>query len=246
MQQIKSSTTDCVNTLFNLTGSDAYNAFRESQMTSVAYALRDGSASYPGNSTTGMPQLVLYLRAGYYVQYYNASTVGAYGSGLKTAIRAGLDAFFASAHSRDVTDANGETLAEAVTLIDSSEENARYIYVVKRLLADYNSSWNTSWWMLSAVNNVYTVTFRGHQVPEFVTAVQSDPSLIDALYGFAATHTSLLGTDQSYLTSNAGRELGRFLQHSAMLGKVRPLAAGLLNSSSIKGNTAPLWVGVAR
>ncbi|MFE1753699.1 collagenase [Streptomyces anandii] len=245
VQQIKSSTTDCVNTLFNLTGSDAYNAFRESQMTAVAYALRDGSAAYPGNSTTGMPQLVLYLRAGYYVQYYNAGTVGAYGSGLKTAVRAGLDAFFASAHSRDVTDANGETLAEAVTLIDSSEENARYIYVVKRLLADYDSSWNTSWWMLNAVNNVYTVTFRGHQVPEFVTAVQSDPSLIDALYSFAAAHTSLLGTDQSYLTSNAGRELGRFLQHSTLRTKVRPLAAGLLNSSSIKGNTAPLWVGVA-
>ncbi|WP_331724465.1 collagenase (plasmid) [Streptomyces longwoodensis] len=245
VQQIKTSTTDCVNTLFNLTGSDASAAFREAQMTTVAYALRDGSASYPGNSSTGMPQLVLYLRAGYYVHYYNASTVGAYGSALQTAIRSALDAFFASAHSRDVTDANGETLSEAVTLIDSAEENARYIYVLKRILADYNSSWNTSWWMLNAANNVYTVTFRGHQVPAFVTAVQSDPSLIDALYNFASSHVSLLGTNQAYLTSNAGRELGRFLQHSTLQTKVRPLAAGLLNSSAIKGTTAPLWVGVA-
>ncbi|NEC29345.1 PKD domain-containing protein [Streptomyces sp. SID8111] len=245
VQQIKASTTDCVNTLFNLTGSDAYYAFRESQMTSVAYALRDGSTSYPGNASTGMPQLVLYLRAGYYVHYYNASTVGSYGSSLQTAIRAGLDAFFASPRSRDVNDANGETLAEAVTLIDSAEENARYIHVVKRLLADYDSTWNSSWWMLNAVNNVYTVTFRGHQVPAFVSAVQSDPSLIDALYNFASGHLALLGTDQSYLTSNAGRELGRFLQHSPLRSKVRPLAAGLLNSSSIKGRTAPLWVGVA-
>ncbi|MGW3266167.1 collagenase [Streptomyces sp. NPDC001056] len=245
VRQIEASTTDCVNTLFNLTGSDAYNAFREAQMTTVAYALRDGSASYPGDSSTGMPQLVLYLRAGYYVHYYNATTVGTYGSTLQTAIRSGLDAFFASPHSRDVTDANGETLAEAVTLIDSAEENARYIYVLKQLLADYDASWNASWWMLNAVNNVYTVTFRGHQVPAFVTAVQSDPSLIDSLYDFASGHLSLLGTDQSYLTSNAGRELGRFLQHSALQSKVRPLAAGLLNSSSIKGTTAPLWVGVA-
>ncbi|NHI06578.1 protease [Streptomyces sp. KO7888] len=245
VQQIKASTTDCVNTLFNLTGTDAYYAFRESQMTSVAYALRDGSTSYPGNASTGMPQLVLYLRAGYYVHYYNAGTVGTYGSSLQTAIRAGLDAFFAAPHSRDVSDANGETLAEAVTLIDSAEENARYIHVVKRLLADYDSTWNSSWWMLNAVNNVYTVTFRGHQVPAFVSAVQSDPGLIDALYNFASGHLALLGTDQSYLTSNAGRELGRFLQHSALRSKVSPLAAGLLNSSSIKGRTAPLWVGVA-
>ncbi|MEU8628758.1 collagenase [Streptomyces sp. NPDC048669] len=245
VQQIKASTTDCVNTLFNLTGNDAYYAFREAQMASVAYALRDGSASYPGNSSTGMPQVVLYLRAGYYVQYYNTTAVGAYGSTLQTAIRSGLDAFFASSHSRDVNDANGETLAEAVTLIDSAEENARYIYIVKQMLADYNSSWDTSWWMLNAVNNVYTVTFRGHQVPAFVTAVQSDPSLIDALYNFASGHLSLLGTDQSYLTSNAGRELGRFLQHSALQSKLRPLVSGLLNASSIKGTTAPLWVGVA-
>ncbi|MEZ7002152.1 collagenase [Streptomyces sp. AD55] len=245
VQQIKASTTDCVNTLFNLTGTDARQAFREEQMATVAYAVRDGSASYPGDGSTGMPQLVLYLRAGYYVQYYNADAVGPYGASLRTAIRAGLDAFFAGPHSRDVSDANGETLAEAVILIDSAEENARYLYVVKRLLADYDASWNSSWWMLNAVNNVYTVTFRGHQVPEFVTAVQSDPSLIDALYGFAKGHLGLLGTDQSYLTSNAGRELGRFLQHSALRSKVRPLATGLLNSSSLKGATAPLWVGVA-
>ncbi|MFF6995922.1 collagenase [Streptomyces sp. NPDC008313] len=245
VQQIKASTTDCVNTLFNLTGSDASAAFRESQMASVAYALRDGSASYPGNASTGMPQLVLFLRAGYYVHWYYPSTVGTYGSTLKTAIRSGLDAFFASSHSRDVTDANGETLSEAVTLIDSAEENARYLYVVKRLLADYNSTWNTSWYMLNAVNNVYTVTFRGHQVPEFVSAVQADPSVIDALYGFASNHLSLLGTDQAYLTSNAGRELGRFLQHSTLQSKVRPLASGLLNQSAITGRTAPLWVGVA-
>ncbi|MFE1753434.1 collagenase [Streptomyces anandii] len=245
VQQIESSTTDCVNTLFSLTGSDAYNAFREAQMTTVAYALRDGSASYPGNSSTGMAQVVLYLRAGYYVQYYNATTVGTYGSSLQTAIQSGLDAFFASPHSRDVTDANGETLAEAVTLIDSAEQNARYIYVLKQLLSDYTTAWNTSWYMLNAVNNVYTVTFRGHQVPAFVSAVEADPSLLDSLYNFATTHMSLLGTDQSYLTSNAGRELARFLQDTTLQSKVRPQAAGLLNSSSITGPTAPLWVGVA-
>lgn len=245
VRQIKSSTTSCINTLFSLTGSDAYYAFREAQMVSVAYAMRDGSSAYPGNASTGMPQLVLYLRAGYYVHWYNEATVGTYGPQLKTAIRSGLDAFFAAPHSRDVTDANGETLAEAVTLIDSAEENARYLYVVKRLLNGYNSSYNSSWWMLSAVNNSYTVLFRGHQVPEFVSTVTSDPSVIDTLYNFASSHRGLLGTDQSYLTSNAGRELGRFLQHAALKDKTRPLAAGLLNQSSITGKTAPLWVGVA-
>ncbi|MEU8696298.1 M9 family metallopeptidase [Streptomyces sp. NPDC048680] len=245
VQQVKSSTTDCVNTLFSVKGNDGYLAFREAQMVSVANAMRDASAAYPGNSSTGMPQLVLFLRAGYYVQYYDPGTVGSYGAPLRTAIQGGLDGFFASSHSRDVTDANGETLAEAVTLIDSAEQNARYLYVVKRLLADYNSSYNSSWYMLNAVNNVYTVTFRGHQVPEFVSAVVADPSLLDSLAGFARDHLSLLGTDQSYLTSNAGRELARFLQEAPLLPKVRPLVTDLLGRSSLTGPTAPLWVGLA-
>ncbi|GAA3409030.1 collagenase [Streptosporangium vulgare] len=245
VQQIKSSTTDCVNTLFGLTGSDAYHAFREAQMSSVAYGLRDNGSSYPGDNSTGTAQLVLYLRAGYYVHWYNASTVGTYGSPLRTAIEAGLDAFFGNPKSSTVSDANGEVLAEAVTLIDSAEENDRYLHVVKRLLNGYNSSYDASWWMLNAVNNVYTVLFRGHQLPAFVTAVQADPSVIDTLYGFADDNWNLLGTGQSYLASNAGREMARFLQETALRPKVRPMVKALLDRGDIAGTTAPMWVGVA-
>nr|BAG71786.1 collagenase precursor [Streptomyces parvulus subsp. citrinus] len=245
VKQVKTSTTECIDTLFDLSESNAQRAFREDRMTSVAYALRDGSAAYPGDSSTGMTQLLLYLRAGYYAHWHDEATVGAYGPKLRTAVRAGLDAFFASPRSQDVTDANGEVLAEAVTLIDSSEENARYLYVVKRLLKDYNSTYDSSWWMLTAVNNVHTVLFRGHQVPGFVTAVSSDRSVLKALYGFASSHKNLLGTDRSYLASNAGRELARFLQHTATRETTRPQVAALLAKSSLKGTTAPLWVGLA-
>ncbi|MFC6884852.1 MULTISPECIES: collagenase [Actinomadura] len=245
VQQIKASATDCVNTLFSLTGQNAYGAFREAQMVTVAYALRDNAVNYPGDNRTSTAQLVLYLRAGYYVQWYYPSTVGTYGPALKTAIQSGLDAYFGNSRSATVSDANGEVLAEAVTLIDSAQENDRYLYVVKRLLNGYNGSYDPYWWMLNAVNNVYTVLFRGHQVPAFVTAVQADPSVLDTLSRFAGAHLTLLGTDRSYLVSNAGRELGRFLQHSTLRAKVRPLAKGLLGKSRITGPTAPLWVGVA-
>ncbi|MFF5208503.1 collagenase [Streptosporangium sp. NPDC000396] len=242
---IKASTTECVNTLFSLTGNDAYLAFREAQMVSVAYGLRDNSLTYTGDNSAGTAQLVLYLRAGYYVQWNNSSTVGPYGAPLETAIRAALDAFFASGHSGDVNDANGEILSEAVILIDSAEENARYLYVVKRLLNAYTNAYNQFWYMRNAVNNVYTVLFRGHQMPDFVTAVTSDPSVLDTLYGFAVNHLDLLGTGNGFLTANAGRELSRFLRHDALKAKTRPLARGLLDRSSITGPTARLWMGVA-
>ncbi|WP_218126058.1 M9 family metallopeptidase [Sinosporangium album] len=242
---IKASTTVCINTLFGLAGADAQGAFQQEQMITVANALRRSALTYPGNNSGSAAQLVLYLRAGYYVQWNLPDLVGEYGVALGAAVRAALDAFFANTRSHDVTDENGEILSEAVTLIDSAQENARYIPVVKRLLNGYNESYNPFWWMLHAVNNVYIVLFRGHQMPDYVRAVESDQSLIQTLYAFASSHMDLLGTDHAYLTGNAGRELGRFLQHQSLLDATRPLVRALLQQSSITGRTAPLWVGIA-
>ncbi|WP_254552648.1 collagenase [Kitasatospora sp. MMS16-BH015] len=245
VQQITASSLDCINSLFTLKGSDGHAVFQESQMVAAANALRDASVSYPGDDSTSVGQLVLFLRAGYFVQWYDKDDVGAYGSALQTAIRGGLDAFFANAHSKDVTEANGATLAEAVTLIDSAQENARYLYVVKRQLAGYNSSWNSSYSMLLSLNNVYTVLWRGHQNADFLPAVQADPSVLTALHDFAFTNSALLGTSNDYLASNSGLELGRFLQHPELLSTVQPLVKDVLNRSSIDGASSTLWVNAA-
>lgn len=240
---VKASTVDCVNTLFSLTGSDAYYAFREAQMVTIATAMRDNS--YPGNNSTSMEQLVLFLRAGYYVQFYHPGDVGSYGGALKTAIQAALDRFFANPRSQDVTDANGQVLSEAVILIDSAGENARYLYVVRRLLNAFNSQYNQLWYMRNAVNNTFTVLFRGHWVDGFNAAVAADPSTVDSVYNFAINNFSLLGTDSSFMIANAGGELARFLDNPPLVAKVRPLVKSLLDRSAMTGSTAPLWVRTA-
>lgn len=245
VEQIQQSDTTCINTLFSVTGEDSKALFREEQMVTVANALKDVATNYPGDNSTFAAQVVLYLRAGYYIQYNQPENVGEYGPTLKSAIQGALDAFFGSSHAFDVTEANGETLAETVTLIDSSGENARHLNVVKRLQKDYNSSYDQFYGMLAAVNNTYTVLFRGHQLPEFVEAVKADPSVFTGLRDFAVAHDDLLGTDKSYLTSNAGRELGRFVRHADLKDTVKPLVKELLGRSEITGRTAPLWVGLA-
>ncbi|WP_329180900.1 collagenase [Streptomyces decoyicus] len=245
VEQIKQSETTCINTLFNVSGEDSKALFREEQMVTVANAFKDVATNYPGDNSTSAAQVVLYLRAGYYIQYNQPENVGEYGPVLKSAIQGALDGFFGSSHAFDVTEANGETLAETVILIDSSEENARFLNVVKRLQKDYNSSYDQFYGMLAAVNNTYTVLFRGHQLPEFVEAVKADPSVLTGLRDFAVAHDDLLGTDKSYLASNAGRELSRFLQHAELKDTVKPLVKELLGRSEITGRTAPLWVGLA-
>ncbi|MGW7412556.1 collagenase [Streptomyces sp. NPDC054863] len=245
VEQIKKSEVGCINTLFSVTGGDAKALFREEQMVTVSNALKEVAADYPGDNSTSAAQLVLYLRAGYYVQWGDPENVGEYGPALKTAVQGALDAFFGSARAFDVTEANGETLSEAVILIDSSGENIRFLNVVKRLQKDYNKSYDEFYGMVAAVNNTYTVLFRGHQLPEFAAAVKADPSILTGLRDFAVAHDDLLGTDKSYLASNAGLELGRFLRHEELRDTVKPLVKELLARSQITGRTASLWVAVA-
>ncbi|MEU7004783.1 collagenase [Nonomuraea sp. NPDC046570] len=242
---IKNAAPSCVNTLFGLTSANAPAVFGEPKMVTVATALRDNAVAYAGDNSTGTLQLVLFLRAGYYVQSKPANGVPAYGTTLKSAVRSALDAFFANPRSGDVNDINGDTLNETVILIDSAQENTRYIYVVKRLLTAYNSSYNAYKYMRSSVNSVFTVLFRGHYDSTFVTAVTNDPSLLDVVSGFANDHFGLLGGDYYYLPYNAGRELSRFVQHTALQAKVRPLVKALVGRSAITGPTAKMWVALA-
>ncbi|WP_022889188.1 collagenase [Agromyces italicus] len=242
---VRASTTDCVNELFSVKGAEAKAIFAESQMVSVAKALRTVAQSYPGDNSTSAAQLVLFLRAGYYVQYYDAANVGAYGSALSNATAGALDAYFGNARSRDVTDANGEILSEAVILIDSAELNARYLDVVERLLTAYDVDYEASWWMRNAVNNTFTVLFRGHQVPAFVAAVAADPGVLTTLRDFAVAHLDLVGGDSGFLPSNAGRELARFLGDDAVRAAAKPLVIDLLGRTSLDGPAAPLWIATA-
>ena len=241
---VEASTTDCINTLFSVTGADSYDVFHESQMVTIATALKGAAASYPGDDSTSVWQLVLFLRAGYYVQY-NDPTVGSYGPALATAIEGALDTYMASPHLLDVSAANGDVLGETVVLTDSANEQGRYLGAYKRILNAYDTSFDAYPSMLTAVNDVYTPLFRGHDNPAFVSATEADPSIIDTLNGFAQNHLALLGGSNSYLDSNAGTETARFVRDTTLQSKVRPLMKNLLNVSAITGPTAPLWVGVA-
>ncbi|MCL8011505.1 collagenase [Streptomyces sp. AS02] len=242
---VKASTTECVNTLFAVTGSDARAIFREPQMVTVSQAFTSAARTYNGDNSSRVHQLVLFLRAGYYVQFNHPDDVGPYGTSLARNTTRGLDTFFARPRSGDVTAANGDVLGEVVILTDSADQQARYLSVYQRMLNAYNSSYDAIRSMLAAVNAVYTPLWRGNWNADYVKAVTADPSITRTLQNFALAHLDLLGTDRAYLTSNAGMNLGRYVEHTALQPTVRPQAKQLLDSSRITGPTAGLWVAVA-
>ncbi|MFI5977578.1 collagenase [Streptomyces sp. NPDC051452] len=242
---VKASSTDCVNTLFSVTGKDAHDVFRQAQMLTVANAYRSGAGQYRGDNSGSLEQLVLFLRAGYYAQFNHPGDVGSYDSRLTKAVTAGLDSFFARSHSRDVSAANGDILGETVILTDSADQQGRYLYVYRRLLNGYDSSYDSVDSMIAAVNDVYTPLWRGNWNPQYVRAVAADPRVVDTLYDFALANTDLLGTTSAFLDSNAGMNLGRYVEHPELRDIAAPLARDLLDETEIVGPTAGLWVAVA-
>ncbi|GAA2631721.1 collagenase [Actinomadura fulvescens] len=239
---VRNADISCISDLYNVRGDNARLALNESQMVTVANAFAGTARSYTGDNSQRIEQLLYFLRAGYFVEYYYPDETGSYGANLAAATRSGIDAFFASSGSVATTEAHGKILLEAVTLIDSAAENIRYLYVVKRLLDNYRTSYgyNMQW----GVNAAFTVTFRGHYVSGFGAAAQS-AGIPATLYNFAVRNFGQLNTEYSTLVGNAGSELSRFLQYEPQRTAIRPQVRDLLSRSSMTGPTATLWVWTA-
>ncbi|MFZ6748365.1 collagenase [Undibacterium sp. Ren11W] len=248
LNAVTGSSTACINDLFNLKGAMAGKVFNEAQMVTIADGLKANAASYNGTNSASTLQLVLFLRAGYFVNWYNSADTGVYGAKMKAAIVPAMDAFVNNGNFGLVNDLHGEVLSEFVTLIDSAGENAHFLGpVVKRLLNSYNSTYNAYWWMRSAVNGTFAVLFRAHQNDDFKALIAKDTSIVDTLYNFVNANFAQLGGDNEYLVANAGRELGRFLQYadtSAIKMAAKSKAKLIIDRSNVTGTTASLWVGV--
>ncbi|WP_128636817.1 M9 family metallopeptidase [Streptomyces sp. C] len=234
----------CTYPLFGLTGENARKTFNEAKMVTVAGALRDASAGYAGDNRAAIGQLVLFLRAGYYVQDNNADAVGPYGTALDGAARGALDAFFASPRSRDVTDANGEILNEVVTLIDSTHTAGRYAGVVKWMLGGYDSTWPGQ--MDLAMQHVEWVVENGFKAKDdgrgWRAALKADPAILDTWAGFITRNGAQL--NRLDVVSNVGRHLGNALDVPELKDRLRPLLKDLVNRYPNVGPTAPITMNL--
>ncbi|GLW67751.1 protease [Kitasatospora phosalacinea] len=244
---VKSSTTSCVGTLYNVTGTDAGAVFKQANMLTVAGAFKDLAATYDGTNGSGILQLVQFLRAGYYVQSYYPSQVGGYGATLTNATQAGLDAFFAGTRWKDVTDANGTVLYDVLILTDSANIQAKYLKVYQQVLDGYDNGYNATPKMVNAVNSVlFAPLWRGNWNTDFVNAIGADTALVGSLGNFALNHRDLLGTSNAFLDVNAGNDIARMAGTStAVENAAKPLVKQILDTTRILGPTGPLYVHVA-
>lgn len=246
VDHILSNPNHCINGLFN-GEPNSVAAFSASNMAFVANATASLASSYNASGTeVSIGKLYYFLRAGYYVQYYNNTQIPAYPQSVKTAIRASLDNLFSNPVFYQNSAVNGMNIQDALTLVDSAGENTRYLYVVKEWLQRWNSSYANEWYMRGAVNQIFTILFRGHQESSFQTATATDTVLISRLGNFAR-QSWMIGTEASFLQENAAAELARFLQYpnAAIAADVKSHVGAILSQYSMNGTGSAVWLRVA-
>ncbi|WP_328957908.1 M9 family metallopeptidase [Kitasatospora purpeofusca] len=245
VQQLKAlPRVDCTWPLFNINVATSGSAFREANMVTVANALRDAAPAYPGDNSTSIGQLVLFLRAGYYLHETNPTAIGSYGPTLAAATRAGLDAFFANNHSKDATTANGDLLVEVVKVIGQTDTLGRYAGFFKWLLNSYTGTWPER--MTATVAEFDWVLKDGFAAADdskgWKAALKADPSILNSWSGFITRNDSLL--NRFDIVSNIGRYLGYALQVPELKPQLRPIMKDLINRYPNVGPTAPITMNL--
>lgn len=243
--RLRSLEATCLNSLFSVSAPLAQQLFNEEQMLSVIRELEQLAADYPGNNRDGILSLVMYLRAGFYVQFYQDGAIADYSSAVDRAMTRVLDRFFNGPHAWDVSDSHGAVLQEMVTLIDSADQNLRYLWVADQLITRFDQDYLQHRSMTAAANSAFTVLFRAHQHNGLEAALNADDGVVHSLIQFTRTHTALLGTDNEYIILNAGRELARFLDYDQTRAPVRQRLQQILNQYDMAGHGSALWVTIA-
>lgn len=211
INEIKSQGTNCVNELFSAQSSIQSQVFSSDNMNAVATHAKSLSQTYTGGGDVALEALFLYLRAGFYVEFYNDNV--SFSSWVTPAVVDAIDAFVNNAHFYDDNDGHGKTLSEVIITMDSAEQQHRYLNVVKQWLTRFDESYGAKWNMRSAVNGIFTLLYRGQWNDAFVTAVGTDTDLVTKLNAFTQKQW-MIGSDAQYLIVNAASELARLKQYA--------------------------------
>ncbi|CCQ11819.1 Microbial collagenase, secreted [Pseudoalteromonas luteoviolacea B = ATCC 29581] len=216
---------DCVNDLFSTSESNQAQVFTSNKMIAVARTAANRARNYQGNGDADLEALVLFLRAGFYAEFYN-NTIS-FSSSVQNEVKLALDAFVANSHFYDNNDAHGAVLSEILIAMDSAELQHVYLEVVKGWLQRWDQNYAAKRNMQRAVNNIFTILFRGQWNSKFEVLVKNDQPLVELLSQFTLK-SWMVDSDSEYLAVNAAGELARLTMYSG--GSIQAKVDSALNS----------------
>ena len=244
VNQIVTNSMDNISDLFQITGVNASQVFSNENISAVLAAIETRATSYDGIDGQAIPELIYFLRAAYYVEFYS-DDVAAFSADIESQIISALTILFNNESTWTVSNENAAVLQGGLILVDSTNLGAHFNDVTIRVLTDYNDQWQASRAMNNAANSVFTTLYRGQWDDKMKALFTADDSILDALNNFQLNHRDALGTDAEYVLVNSVRELSRLYHVEAIVPRVKAMVKGVIDSTNKDDETKVLWLAAA-
>ncbi|MDE0420264.1 MAG: collagenase [Gammaproteobacteria bacterium] len=248
VEHIRTTSSRCINRLFS-TAASRFAAFGKQNMIDVAEAATPLAVAYDGTNSSNIQELFLFLRGGFYVEFYEGDELDwtEPDEDIADAVVGALDAFTDNAHFYDETEAHlAHAMEEAATLMDSSWQMARYLPETKSWLERWDAALADTRGGANVIQSFYVLLFGGHWNQAFVDATAEDHELVRILRD-RALDDWMLDTDLEILAANAGRELARFSQYddAPIHADVRDGIKSILERYDMVGEGRTIWIATA-
>ncbi|EMB9230309.1 collagenase [Vibrio harveyi] len=243
LNAIKTQGASCVNALFSAESRIQEAAFESGHMYNIAKHTTNLAKAYAGGGNDELEALFLYLRAGYYAEFYNSKV--SFLSWVTPAVKEAVDAFVNNANFYENSDPHGKVLSEVIITMDSAGLQHAYLPQVTQWLTRWDSQYVQNWYMRNAVNGVFTILFGGQWNEQFVQAIGNQTELAKALGDFAL-RSAAIGASDEFMAANAGRELGRLTKYSGSASStVKSKLTEIFAQYEMYGRGDAIWLGAA-
>lgn len=198
---------------------------------------------YTGGGSDELETLFLYLRAGYYAEFYNNNI--SFIEWVTPAVKESVDAFVNNANFYENSDRHGKVLSEVIITMDSAGLQHAYLPQVTQWLTRWNDQYAQHWYMRNAVNGVFTILFGGQWNEQFVQVIGNQTALAKALGDFALRASSI-GAEDEFMAANAGRELGRLTKYTGNASSVvKSQLSRIFEQYEMYGRGDAVWLAAA-
>lgn len=225
---IVNNSSDCLSFLFET--ANAETIYSQTNFVNVANAAVNAAASYDGS--TDLSNYFLFLRAGYYIEFYAPQSVSI-NDAMDTAVISALDAFEGVANFTTMANENhGRLITEWVNAADGSSQWTRYFNTIKLLLADITAFKTSDYSNSIAYNSIMFFLFRGQNNDREgfgSTIVGNDTEIADLLADFILNSNVLNNIE--YIANNATLELSRLLQWPNITSSTIPAVQRVIDAN---------------
>ncbi|MES2129074.1 MAG: collagenase [Pseudomonadota bacterium] len=241
---------ECTYALFSISSSMAATVYSSANLNAVAARFVQEAGRYDA-SNMALVNLVLFLRAGYYLAA--GGTTPAFPASLATTLRTPIHSLVDGSALYRTNPVASNTARETFTLITNMHDETLYLPSIKGVVQRFTNSGGSTAnadalkqeSAAGGLTGALTVFFRAHSNPD-AAFLQTDPSYPTTLNNFlVADKQSLLGSNAAYELTDVANETFRFMQYSALKATVKPMVQATLNSSTMTGPDNDLWLAAA-